>query len=65
VSQANFVLADFGARSVLVCAGLASLGVLVRDFPLRAGLETALRITLPGDPAQFHRLCAALDTVLS
>jgi histidinol-phosphate aminotransferase len=64
-SQANFVLADFGARAALVCAGLASLGVLVRDFPLRPGLETVLRITLPGDPADFQRLCAALDTVLS
>jgi histidinol-phosphate aminotransferase len=63
-SQANFVFADFGSRAGLVCAGLAARGVLVRDFPLRPWLETALRITLPGDPAQFRRLCAALDTVL-
>ncbi len=63
-SQANFVFADFGPRAALVRAGLAALGVLVRDFPLRAGLETGLRITLPGDAAQFERLCAALDTVL-
>ncbi|HVH67230.1 MAG TPA: histidinol-phosphate transaminase [Gemmatimonadales bacterium] len=64
-SQANFVLANFGTRAALVYDGLASLGVLVRDFPLRAGLETALRFTLPGDPAQFQRLCSALETVLS
>jgi histidinol-phosphate aminotransferase len=66
-SQANFVLADFGPRAAAVCAGLAALGVLVRDFPRRrgGGLETALRITLPGDPAQFQRLCAALEAVLS
>ena len=63
-SQANFVLADFGPRAARVWAGLAALGVLVRDFPLRAGLETSLRITLPGDPTQFQRLCAALDAVL-
>jgi len=64
-SQANFVFADFGPRAALVCAGLAALGVLVRDFPLRAGIETALRITLPGDPTHFERLCVALDTVLA
>jgi histidinol-phosphate aminotransferase len=64
-SQGNFVFADFGRRAALVCAALAALGVLVRDFPLRPGIETGLRITLPGDPAQFERLCAALDTVLA
>jgi histidinol-phosphate aminotransferase len=64
-SQANFVLADFGPRAASVCAGLAALGVLVRDFPRRRGLETALRITLPGDPTQFERLCTALGAVLS
>lgn len=71
-SQANFVFADFGPgpgprpgpRAALVRAGLAAVGVLVRDFPSRPGLESALRITLPGDPAQFQRLCAALETVL-
>jgi histidinol-phosphate/aromatic aminotransferase/cobyric acid decarboxylase-like protein len=40
------------------------VGVLVRDFPSRPGLESALRITLPGDPTQFQRLCGALETVL-
>src|SRR5213079_3100742 len=44
---------------------LAALGVLVREFRDRPGLETALRITLPGEPAAFERLTTALDTVLA
>lgn len=63
-SHANFVLVDCGPRAAEVRAGLAALGVLVRSFPQRPGLETSLRITLPGDPAEFQRLCAALETVL-
>ncbi len=64
-SQANFVLADFGRRAAFVRDGLRARGILVRDFPRRAGLETSLRITLPGDPADFERLTTALDTVLA
>jgi histidinol-phosphate aminotransferase len=64
-SQANFVLADFGPRAAFVRDGLSARGILVRDFPGRAGLETSLRITLPGDPADFERLTSALDTLLS
>ncbi len=64
-SQANFVLADFGRRAAFVRDGLRARGILVRDFPRRAGLETSLRITLPGDPADFERLTSALDTVLA
>ncbi len=63
-SQANFVLADFGPRAAFVRDGLGARGILVRDFPGRAGLETSLRITLPGDPADFERLTSALDAVL-
>lgn len=63
-SQANFVLADCGPRVEQVRAGLAALGVVVRSFLQRPGLETSLRITLPGDLAQFQRLCTALETVL-
>jgi len=63
-SQANFVLADFGPRAAFVRDGLSARGILVRDFPGRARLETSLRITLPGDPADFERLTSALDTVL-
>jgi len=65
VSQANFVLADFGSRQAFVRDGLGARGILVRDFPGRAGLETSLRITLPGDPGDFERLTSALDTVLA
>ena len=64
-SQANFVFADFGRRAAFVRDGLSAQDILVRDFPGRAGLETSLRITLPGDPADFERLGRALDTVLA
>ena len=63
-SKANFVLADFAGSAAFVRDGLRARGVLVRDFPGRAGLETSLRITLPGDPADFARLTAALESVL-
>jgi histidinol-phosphate aminotransferase len=65
VSQANFVFADFGRRMAFVRDGLAARGILVRDFPGRAGLETRLRVTLPGDPADFERLMRALAIVLT
>lgn len=68
-SQANFVFVECGrgegGRAKFCAAALASLGVLVREFPDRPGLATALRITLPGEPAAFERLTSALDTVLS
>jgi hypothetical protein len=38
--------------------------VLVREFPNHPGLETALRITLPGDPTDFARLWDALERTL-
>src|SRR5205807_8043024 len=59
-SQANFVLVECGPRAGSIRAGLAARGVLVRDFPDRPGLNTAPRITLPGTPADFARLPAAL-----
>jgi HAD superfamily hydrolase (TIGR01548 family) len=64
-SQANFVLADCGSRASFVRAALAAQGVLVRDFPDRPGLASSLRVTLPGDPAHFAQLIAALDRVLA
>ena len=64
-SQANFVFVDCGTRASFCAAALAALGVLVREFRDRPGLETALRITLPGEPAAFERLTTALDTVLA
>ena len=64
-SQANFVFADFGRRAALVRDGLSARGILVRDYSGRAGLETSLRITLPGDLADFERLTRALEMVLA
>ena len=64
-SQANFVLVECGGRAQAIRAALAERGVVVRDFPGRPGLETSLRITLPGTPTDFERLCAALDAALA
>jgi histidinol-phosphate aminotransferase len=63
-SQANFVLVECGPRARSLCAGLAAHGVVVRDFPTRHGLETALRITLPGNRPDFERLSEALERTL-
>ena len=64
-SQANFILAECGDRAPFLRAALASLGVIVRHFPNRPGLTTALRITLPGNAAGFEHLVAALETALA
>jgi histidinol-phosphate aminotransferase len=64
-SQANFVYVECGSRAPFLAAALRALGVLVRDFPGRAQCETALRITLPGDEAEFAQLVAALETALA
>src|SRR6266545_3099102 len=64
-SQANFVYVDCGPRAPFLAAALRALGVLVRDFPGRARCETALRITLPGDEAEFAQLVQALETALA
>src|SRR2546426_9653794 len=64
-SQANFVFVECGRRARFCANALAALGVLVREFRDRPGLATALRITLPGEPAAFERLTRALDTALS
>ncbi len=63
-SQGNFLLADFGSRAPSVRRGLAAAGVLVRAFPHRAEIATALRISLPGDETGFERLLSALAAVL-
>jgi histidinol-phosphate aminotransferase len=64
-SQANFLFVDCGARASRLRADLTQGGVVVRDFPGRPGLGTALRITLPGSAPDFDRLCAALDVALA
>src|SRR2546422_1030570 len=65
-SQANFVLVECGPRAASIHAGLAARGVLVRNFPDRRGegLETTLRITLPGHASDFERLSEALERTL-
>ena len=68
-SQANFVFVECGdghrGGARFCAAALAALGVLVREFRDRPGLDTALRITLPGELTGFERLTTALDTVLA
>ncbi len=61
-SQGNFLLARF-RDAERVHTGLARRGIAVRRFPGRPGLENSLRITCPGEPAAFARLCTALDAV--
>ena len=62
-SQGNFVLVR-GVDPGWVAPAMASLGVKVRRFPGRDDLRDAVRIGLPGDPASFERLIAALRAVL-
>jgi histidinol-phosphate aminotransferase len=64
-SQANFILVECGVLAPFLTAALAALGVVVRGFPNRPGLTSALRITLPGNAAAFERLVAALETALA
>ncbi|MBM4372687.1 MAG: HAD-IA family hydrolase, partial [Deltaproteobacteria bacterium] len=47
---------------VFIHGALAGLGISVRRWAGRPGLETALRVTCPGDPAAFRRLVHALET---
>lgn len=62
-SEANFV---FGRtpRALWVRDAMAGLGVGVRAFPQKPGLEDALRVTVPGVPAQHQRLCRGLRAAL-
>jgi histidinol-phosphate aminotransferase len=63
-SQANFVLARFRDAS-WTWEALASLGIAVRRFPGRAGLDDALRIACPADQEAFARLARALTAALA
>ena len=51
-------------NSAWVKEGLEGLGIGVRVFPGKAGLENAVRITCPGNDAVFARLCDGLKAVL-
>ncbi|MEN8233640.1 MAG: histidinol-phosphate transaminase [Actinomycetota bacterium] len=63
-SQGNFVLAEV-PDAARVTAACESLGVGIRYFPDRAGLENSVRITVPGDLAAYARLARTLRTVLA
>jgi histidinol-phosphate aminotransferase len=60
-SRANFVLSRFGDAAFFRRA-LVSLGVGIRPFPSRPGLEEWLRITVPEDDLSSSRLHRALVT---
>jgi histidinol-phosphate aminotransferase len=62
-SQANFVLAMCDDADWVVSAS-ASLGIALRRFPTRPGLESVVRITVPGDPGEYARLERTLATAL-
>jgi HAD superfamily hydrolase (TIGR01548 family) len=63
-SEGNFVLTETDDAGWLVDAA-ASLGVGLRRFPDRPGLEDAVRITAPGEPTDYQRLVATLGAVLA
>jgi histidinol-phosphate aminotransferase len=62
-SQANFLLVRT-PRAAWLHDALAGLGIAVRRFPDRPELADRLRITLPGEPDAFDRLCRALEAAL-
>lgn len=63
-SHANFVYGRFD-DAVWVRDALAGLGIGIRAFAGRAGMEDALRITCPGTEAGFARLRHGLETVFA
>ncbi len=62
-SAGNFLLVDV-PNAELTRDLLAGLGIAVRSFPGRSGLERALRITMPTDRRNLERLSAALEAAL-
>ncbi|HEX6145530.1 MAG TPA: aminotransferase class I/II-fold pyridoxal phosphate-dependent enzyme [Acidimicrobiia bacterium] len=63
-SQANFVLTEC-ADADWVMTAARSLGVAFRRFADRPGMERMVRVTLPGDDADFDRLAATLESTLA
>ncbi len=63
-SQANFVFARVGDAAALAEA-LARLGIAIRSYAGKAGLENGLRISCPGNAQDFGRLVKALDAARS
>ena len=64
-SLGNFVLAPLGEAADGIDASLRAQGVLVRRFIAPSPVAGALRITCPGNGAEFDRLMAALRTSLA
>ncbi|HCH64454.1 MAG: hypothetical protein CL927_14405 [Deltaproteobacteria bacterium] len=62
-SQGNFVFAKVD-DPIWMRDALAGLGIAIRAFPGRPGLERAVRITCPADVRSYTRLTRALETVL-
>jgi histidinol-phosphate aminotransferase len=60
-SQANFVFARC-SNPVWIRDAFASLGIAIRIFPGREGLEDALRISCPGEAQAMERVTHALET---
>ncbi len=63
-SAANFAFARVD-DALWVRDGLAGFGIGIRAFPEDPELADAVRITCPGDAAEFERLTHALRTLLS
>lgn len=61
--QGNFVLIR-GVDASATTDGFARQGIAIRRFPDVPGLEAAVRITCPGDPAVFARVEQALRAAL-
>ncbi|MBK8253976.1 MAG: histidinol-phosphate aminotransferase family protein [Polyangiaceae bacterium] len=58
-SQANFVFARL-KNPISLRDALAARGIGIRAFPQKPHLTDAVRITVPGNVADFNRLCDAL-----
>jgi histidinol-phosphate aminotransferase len=59
-SETNFIFCETGAATPDLTAALARAGIVVRAIRRRSGEPLGLRIALPGDPAAFELLVAAL-----
>jgi histidinol-phosphate aminotransferase len=63
-SQGNFVFARF-EDPIWVRDAMAGLGIAVRAFPGKRLIEDGMRITLPGNAADFERLVHGFESVLA
>jgi histidinol-phosphate/aromatic aminotransferase/cobyric acid decarboxylase-like protein len=62
-SQGNFVYFEAPNPQPIV-SRLADAGIAVRVFPDRPGLESSIRITVPGNPDEYDRVAGALASAL-